>query len=1171
MRAYVLGAALLLSLLPRFALAERVEVGHANANVEVRLLDSSEERILFEVLVGAFDKIPVLIDGETLHHVRLADESRILEPDLPELPCVCRSVVIPDEGRVEVTVLEAEFEEIPDVAVAPSKGVLDRTVDPSSVPYRFGRVYALDEWYPRDLARAGEPYILRDFRGMCVTVQPFQHNAHLRMLRVYTRLVVEARLAGPGGPNALVRHHRSRMSKEFRRIYDRHFLNFDQPRYAPVGEAGEMLMIVHDALHADAAPLAQWKNRMGIKTTLVDVSAVGADSTSIRDYIRSLYDSTNLAFVLLVGDAAEVPYPTTLGAAADPRYALVAGDDSYPDLFVGRLSASNSYHLRTQIERAVSFERYPQAGADWYGRSAGVASDDGPGDDGELDYEHLDVIRDRLLNHGYLEVDRIYDPGATAAEVAAAIEEGRGLVNYCGHGSRTTWGTTGFSNSHIGALRNHEKLPFIFNVACLNGEFTGGTCIAEAWLRAMHGGLPTGAIGVYASSLNQYWDPPMAAQDECIDLLVGGDRRTFGGLCYGGSCRMIDEYGTNGARMFASWHVFGDPSLRVRTGAPGPILVDHASVLDRHAESLTVSVPGVEDALCGLSRDGEFLGSAFTNGEGVAVIPVEGSMETGERLSLTVTSFETETYEGNLTVVAHPGCDVSPASIEIALEPGAATELDLLVANDGEEGSVLEFAIDVLPPGSKNISGSSVVADRTSYRPGTTFDIRFAITNQTPDYEWIKEAEIDFTHGVTVNSSTDFTVVGQSRKLLTDGSTGDGAEILWSSPGLWGEIYNGETAEAVVNVTVDDGFADEMQIEWKLGGDGWGDPPHVLYGEIVLPLDGPALVVHAPNGGETLRSGEVCPVLWASTPGLDEVSLDLSTDGGMSWVSIVRKIQNDGLYEWVVQAGASESCLLRVSSPDGAMFDVSDDPFRVIEPIAWLGVSPASGTLEAGETAAVSVQIDAAGLELGDREAVLVVYQNSGEPAHVPVMLHVTTIEVDPRWSSIEATVEVLLAPGGDADSTLRIVVTARDAEGRGIPGIQAGAVAVHASGVSSIGKSMIFCETGLPLASYFSAEPTDGDGRAVLEVRRVGGCGSVALSADVNGVSLMGSAAVIVRSPDLNGDGFVNFQDVFLYAPYLNAGTGHCGNLNGDSGEAVNFSDTVVFIPFLVEQSSCW
>jgi hypothetical protein len=175
----------------------------------------------------------------------------------------------------------------------------------------------------------------------------------------------------------------------------------------------------------------------------------------------------------------------------------------------------------------------------------------------------MDNIRDTLLAHGYTLVDRIYDPGATPTMVMEALNAGRGIVNYVGHGTATSWSTSGFSNAHVNALANDNMLPFIFSVAPLNGQFEGATCFGEAWLRATHDGVPTGAIATYMFSTTPYWDGPLAAQEEFVTLLVNGTYRTFGALCFAAASQMIAEYGQAGVEMFDTWIVFGDPSLCV--------------------------------------------------------------------------------------------------------------------------------------------------------------------------------------------------------------------------------------------------------------------------------------------------------------------------------------------------------------------------------------------------------------------------------------------------------------------------------------------------------------------------------------------------------------------------------------------------------------------------------
>jgi len=199
--------------------------------------------------------------------------------------------------------------------------------------------------------------------------------------------------------------------------------------------------------------------------------------------------------------------------------------------------------------------------------------------------------------------------------VTSALNQGRGIINYCGHGSQNAWTSSGFTSSHVAALTNDHMLPFIFSVACVNGLFAGGNCFAEAWLRATHNGNPSGAVAAYMASINQSWNPPMAAQDEADDILVQDRARTYGSLCFNGSCLMMDQYGQDGSDMFMTWHIFGDPSLRVRTAAPVAIAATHDGVIAPDATSFPVATD-CPDALCALSYNGTLLGTAVADHAG---------------------------------------------------------------------------------------------------------------------------------------------------------------------------------------------------------------------------------------------------------------------------------------------------------------------------------------------------------------------------------------------------------------------------------------------------------------------------------------------------------------------------------------------------------------------------
>jgi hypothetical protein len=177
---------------------------------------------------------------------------------------------------------------------------------------------------------------------------------------------------------------------------------------------------------------------------------------------------------------------------------------------------------------------------------------------------------------------------------------------------------------------------------------------------------------------------------------------------------------------------------------------------------------------------------------------------------------------------------------------------------------------------------------------------------------------------------------------------------------------------------------------------------------------------------------------------------------------------------------------------------------------------------------------------------------------------------VDPDLSTVEANDDVMLRPDGLGDSTLTIKVTVRNADGDPVAGIPAGDVVVDLVGTSLNGQSMIFCAGGTNALQLSSTAPTNADGEALFSVTNAGGCADVAVTATVQSVALTNGDVATMRSPDLNGNGVVNFQDTFLYAALLYAGTGYCGNLDGSPDGVVNFSDTVKYLPALAAGASC-
>ena len=652
MRVKLLVVAFLVLFVTLPAVAEIIDLGTSYKDVEVQVLESNNQRTVIKYNLGSFNQEVVKIDGDAYYQLRLGEESFLLNAGEPELPRVCRSIIIPNDAQMSVNILEQEYVDFANTPVIPSKGNLKRNVNPDDVPFEFGSVYQTNAFYPQSLAEIREPFIMRDYRGSVVDLNAFQYNPITRTLRVYTSITVEVKNVGRGMVNVLTNTD-NKIVPVFDRMYQRHFINYDQmvSKYDMIYEEGDLLVICYAPFMATMQPYVDWKNQKGIKTTMVSVLDIGNTSSAINAYIEDYFDTTNLAYVLLVGDAAQVATPISYSGAADPTYCQILGSDDYVDIIIGRFSAETVDQCATQVERTLTYEQNPPDG-DWFHKGFGIGSTQGStqGHFGEVDSTHMNYIRNDLLAFTYTDVDKLYEPYVTSTMVGNAVNEGRSFGNYCGHGSTTAWSSSGFSNTDVNNLVNDNMLPFIVSVACVNGQFNGYTCFAEAWTRATHNGVPTGAIAMWASSVNQSWAPPMYAQDEATDLLVAMTMETFGGICFNGSNYMLEQTGDD--EMVDTWHIFGDPTVLLRTDNPAPITVNYPAAVFFNVASVDVEVVGVEGALCALYDNGTLYGSGYTDAGGNATINLIESLPIGGDVTLTVTAFNKEVFYGSISAAS---------------------------------------------------------------------------------------------------------------------------------------------------------------------------------------------------------------------------------------------------------------------------------------------------------------------------------------------------------------------------------------------------------------------------------------------------------------------------------------------------------------------------------------
>ena len=643
------------------------------SGVTTNLVESNDDYVIVEYLIHDFTSNLIVSENETFNEILLTDEPRFIDKNKPQLPHINRSFIIPDFSSISVEVLSSEYNEYQKMNIIPSKGNIKRNVDIKTVPYVKGETYKKNAFFPETLYEINDPYILRDFRAQVIQLNPFQYNPITRIMKVYNKVTLKLTFDGNNTQNQFYRTLTSqkKLTKDYSYMYMERFLNYSNDyRYTPVSEEGEMLVICYDDFCDEMSDFVDWKNQKGIKTTLVPKSVAGNSANAIKNYIDSFYDNNDLVYVLFVGDKDQIPTFTVGSGWSDGEcdicYGYLSGNDSYPEIFVGRFSAQNSSHVTTAVERTIAYEKYPDTNGDWYRRGLMIASNEGQGSghNGEGDWQHAQLMRDDLLDYYYNSVDEMYEGSQGGQDsngnpsdsmVRNSINNGMGIIHYTGHGDTDVWVTSNFNTGDVNQLTNVNELPFVCTVGCKSGDFGDGTCLGEEFLRATNNGSPTGAIATFMSTVYQAWAPPMEAQDEMVDILVesysNNRKYSFGGISWNGCLKMNDNYGSSGDDETDHWTLFGDPSVELRTNTPSNLNVSHNDSMDASEPALEITVSGNNDHVVGaLSYNGSYLGSCYLNGSSSCVIASEQDLSSFTEVTLTVTGYNKSPYITQITM-----------------------------------------------------------------------------------------------------------------------------------------------------------------------------------------------------------------------------------------------------------------------------------------------------------------------------------------------------------------------------------------------------------------------------------------------------------------------------------------------------------------------------------------
>jgi hypothetical protein len=147
------------------------------------------------------------------------------------------------------------------------------------------------------------------------------------------------------------------------------------------------------------------------------------------------------------------------------------------------------------------------------------------------------------------------DDATVKSQILAAINQGKTIVNYNGHGSVNQWRGNILTNGDAASMTNSQKLALFVMMTCLNGYFDDPVLdsLAESLLKASGG-----AAAVWASSAQSEPGAQEALNQELYRLLFSGSPITVG------EAAARAKQVVNDADVRRSWILFGDPAMRLK-------------------------------------------------------------------------------------------------------------------------------------------------------------------------------------------------------------------------------------------------------------------------------------------------------------------------------------------------------------------------------------------------------------------------------------------------------------------------------------------------------------------------------------------------------------------------------------------------------------------------------
>ncbi len=404
----------------------------------------------------------------------------------------------------------------------------------------------------------------------------------------------------------------------------------------------EYLIITYRENVDELRVLANWRNRKGLATSVIDIDHIlgnysGSEDPAdlLREYIKDVHSIWGrLRYVMLAGDWETVPVKKVFDSdpsewddgwiPADSYYQCLDGtwdlngngifgevgdlEDIIPDIVVSRLAIDEGNIWEKKVDQIIEYEMGEQLGS-WVDTAVLIGAHTHSEGDGT---QYSNYLWDKYLKDAYEVGTTLYEDEQTLSHdsIDDSLEAGTTFVQFVDHGGPNEWcdnygAGVVYRSRDARSLSNDARMPFISALACLTTWFddTSGcpygnweNCLGESFTENTNGG----AIGYVGSSrvsvgiitANRYLPYDNGLIEDIARQIGGQGNYVMGDVHTGGKAHYAEVWGggfdnPNNPEIGLCWMEFtllGEPACGLWTGSDGQLIstVEHEDDLDPH-------------------------------------------------------------------------------------------------------------------------------------------------------------------------------------------------------------------------------------------------------------------------------------------------------------------------------------------------------------------------------------------------------------------------------------------------------------------------------------------------------------------------------------------------------------------------------------------------------------